>query len=106
MIAVIFEFTPQTGKAEQYFTLAEQLKEQVINQPGFISIERYHSVHHEGSYLSLSFWEDEASVLRWRETADHQSAQQAGKQSIFLHYRITVAGHIRQYGSKQLAAKL
>src|SRR3546814_14866577 len=65
---------------------------------GFISIERFASLTDEGKVLSLSFWRDEAAVVRWRQHAEHQAAQSRGRHDIFEDYRIRVAEVVRDYG--------
>lgn len=58
MIAVIFEVFPADGKVREYFDIAAELKPQLQNIDGFISIERFSSLVEEGKLLSLSFWRD------------------------------------------------
>lgn len=67
MYAVIFEVEIADGKKEQYLNIAAHLKEQLVKMPGFISIERFQSLVNEGKLLSLSFWEDENSLLNWKK---------------------------------------
>lgn len=97
MFAVIFEVWPTTeGKAE-YLEIAIQLREFLQNQEGFVSIERFQSLSEETKVLSLSFWQDEASITKWRNLVEHRSAQQKGKTALFDSYRIRVAEVIRDY---------
>jgi heme-degrading monooxygenase HmoA len=65
--------------------------------PGFIGVERFQSLTQPGKYLSLSFFEDEAAVAQWRSHAGHQTAQAAGRNGLFRHYRIRVAQVLRDY---------
>ena len=97
MIAVIFEVIPnENGKAE-YLTIAAQLSKQLSNFPGFISIERFQSLADPNKLLSLSFWQDEASIAQWRNLEDHRMAQTRGRDSLFEDYRIRVGGITRDY---------
>jgi len=98
MIAVIFEVEPAAGQAERYFELAGQLKAQLLEQDGFISVERFESLTTPGRFLSLSFWRDEAAVQGWRRLEAHRAAQQEGRNSTFAGYRLRVASVIRDYG--------
>ena len=98
MIAVIFEATPAEGRGEDYLATADALREHLLTQPGFISIERFQSLTEPGKLLSLSFWQDETAVRRWREQSDHRQAQQAGRTEIFADYRLRVAQVLRDYG--------
>ncbi|XHS79759.1 antibiotic biosynthesis monooxygenase family protein [Burkholderiaceae bacterium UC74_6] len=98
MIAVIFEVEPAPGRAERYFELAGQLKEQLVQLDGFISVERFESLTTPGRFLSLSFWRDEAAVKRWRELGEHRAAQAEGRGGVFAGYRLRVAQVLRDYG--------
>jgi heme-degrading monooxygenase HmoA len=98
MIAVIFEVWPADGRKESYFTLAAQLKAQLEQSDGFLSVERFESLTEPGKFLSLSFWRDEAAVAAWRNVAAHRAAQAAGRGGIFADYRLRVAHVLRDYG--------
>ncbi|MFA9373252.1 MAG: antibiotic biosynthesis monooxygenase [Poseidonibacter sp.] len=97
MYAVIFEVEIADGKKEQYLSIAAMLKEQLIKMPGFLSIERFQSLVNEGKLLSLSFWENEESLINWKNNIDHMAAQKNGRESIFKDYRITIANVERDY---------
>ena len=97
MFAVIFEVTPKEQGKDDYLKLAAHLKTMLENREGFISIERFESLIEKGKLLSLSFWEDEASIEIWRNIMDHRSAQKSGKSSLFHSYRIRVAKVERDY---------
>lgn len=98
MIAVIFEVEPAEGHLEPYLDTAAQLKPVLEQVEGFLSVERFQSLTNPGKYLSLSFWEDEAAVERWRTLAQHRKAQAAGRAEHFAGYRLRVASVIRDYG--------
>lgn len=98
MIAVIFEAMPIEARRDDYFAWAEQLRRHLADQPGFISIERFQSLSKPNKVLSLSFWQDEASVRLWREQSDHRQAQADGRTEIFEDYRLRVAQVLRDYG--------
>ncbi|CCO25498.1 antibiotic biosynthesis monooxygenase family protein [Maridesulfovibrio hydrothermalis] len=97
MFAVIFEVKPKDeGKAE-YLEIAGKIKKFLEEQKGFISIERFQSLADERKVLSLSFWEDEPSIERWRKLLEHRDAQKHGKYYLFESYRIRVAEVVRDY---------
>lgn len=96
MIAVIFELTP--AQSDRYFDLAGELRPELEQIPGFISVERFESLATPGKYLALSFFEDEAAVLAWRNTAEHRAAQAEGRAGVFADYRLRVAHVLRDYG--------
>ncbi len=97
MIAVIFEFEPNAGKADDYMAIASQLRPIVEGIDGFISIERFESLSQPGKILSLSFWRDEEAVKEWRNIAEHRQAQHDGRNGIFSDYRLRIASVIRNY---------
>lgn len=100
MYAVIFEVEIAEGKKDQYLAIAAKLKEQLVKMDGFISIERFESLVNEGKLLSLSFWENEKSLLNWKKNIDHMAAQKEGRESIFKDYRIRIAEVKRDYTLK------
>lgn len=48
--------------------------------------------------LSLSFFENEDAVVRWRNTAEHRRAQVMGRGGVFRDYRLRIAHVMRDYG--------
>ena len=103
MIAVIFEVEPADGRRQIYLDLAAALKPRLEAMDGFMSIERFESLTQPGKILSLSFWRDEAAVLRWRRHEQHREAQVAGRTGIFRDYRLRVASVVRDYGMHERA---
>ena len=103
MIAVIFEVWPAEGRSTDYFDIAANLRGELENTDGFISIERFESVTTPGKFVSLSFWRDEEAVRRWRNVEGHRHAQARGRAGIFADYRLRVASVIRDYGMRERA---
>lgn len=98
MIAVIFEVELGKDGHTTYLELAAWLRPTLEKLDGFISVERFQSLSNPGKLLSLSFWQDEASVLAWREHPDHRTTQAAGRAGVFDDYRLRVATVLRDYG--------
>ncbi|MFO7771694.1 antibiotic biosynthesis monooxygenase [Roseovarius gahaiensis] len=103
MIAIIFEIEPAEGQTESYLDMAAEMKALVEGVEGFISVERFQSLTTPGKLLSLSFWEDEAAVERWRNLEGHRRAQKAGRARMFDDYRLRVVSVIRDYGKHDRA---
>ena len=97
MIAVIFEFTPAAGRFQEYMDLVAQLKPELEQAEGFISIERFQSITSPGKYVSVQFWRDEESVRKWRNLGQHREAQKKGRAGIFASYRLRIASVLRDY---------
>ncbi|SER74447.1 Heme-degrading monooxygenase HmoA [Tranquillimonas rosea] len=98
MIAVIFEVTPHDEHRDTYFSIAAEMRPMLEEVEGFISVERFESLSTPGKILSVSFFEDEAAVARWRRLAAHRGAQRQGRDMIFADYRLRVAHVLRDYG--------
>ena len=97
MFAVIFEVKPKDEGKTTYLETAANLRNFLEKQDGFISIERFQSLNEKDKILSLSFWENETAIAKWRNLLEHRSAQKMGKDSLFHSYRIRVAKIIRDY---------
>ncbi len=97
MIAVVFEVQPKQRFAGRCFDLAAELRQDLENADGFISVERFQSLTEDGKYLSLSFWRDHEAVAAWYAHAPHAAAQNQGRTEIFADYRIRVAEVLRDY---------
>ncbi|MEO1733070.1 MAG: antibiotic biosynthesis monooxygenase [Pseudomonadota bacterium] len=98
MIAVIFEVEPADGRKDEYLDIAAAMRPMVDEVEGFLSVERFQSLTNPDKLLSLSFFEDEAAVERWRTLAAHRGAQAKGRAGIFRDYRLRVASVMRDYG--------
>jgi heme-degrading monooxygenase HmoA len=103
MIAVIFEVFPAEGARDEYLAMAATLKAQLEKAEGFISIERFESLYTPGKLLSLQFWRDEESLAKWRNVAEHRSAQAVGRAGLFDDYRLRIAAVVRDYGKYERA---
>ena len=100
MIAVLFEARAQPAHQARYLQLAAGLKPLLADIDGFIDIERFQSLTHDGKILSLSWWRDEEAIRSWKQNVFHQAAQAEGRAAIFACYRIRVAQVVREYASE------
>jgi heme-degrading monooxygenase HmoA len=98
VIAVIFEAEASAFGQSEYLDLAAELRPLLQGNSGFLSIERYQSLTTPGKVLSLSFWENEDAIAAWRNLPEHRSAQRAGRERVFSHYRLRIAVVGRDYG--------
>lgn len=96
-IIVLFEVTVKNGKMDDYLKMAGSLKESLASAEGFIRSERFSSLAAEGKLLSMSVWENEESVSKWRNLTAHRMAQKNGRINDFADYKITVVTPIRTY---------
>ena len=98
MIAVIFEVVPADGRKNEYLDIAAEMRPMLDEIEGFISVERFQSLTAPRKILSLSFFEDEAAIMRWRNLSAHRGAQARGRGGVFDTYRLRIASVIRDYG--------
>ncbi len=94
---VLFEVTVKNGKMGDYLKMAGSLKESLASAEGFIRSERFSSLATEGKLLSMSVWENEESVSKWRNLTAHRMAQKHGRMNDFADYKITVVTPVRTY---------
>ena len=73
------------------------LKELLAQEEGFVRSERFSSLAVPRKLLSLSVWESEEAVERWRNVVEHRASQRAGRELDFEDYTITVASPLRCY---------
>ena len=97
----LFEVTVKDGRMEDYLNMAAGLKDALSQADGFIRSERFSSLTEEGRLLSMSVWEDEVSVERWRNLAAHRMCQKHGRREDFADYTITVVTPRRTYSMTQ-----
>lgn len=96
-VIVLFEVTIKNGKKSDYLQFAKKLKTILAKADGFISAERFSSLSNPNKLLSMSIWENEESVSKWRNLSQHRKAQNQGRRFNFEEYKITVVTPIRTY---------
>jgi len=90
MFAVIFEVQPKADRWDQYLKLAGMLRPELEKVRGFVANERFKSLRTEGRLLSLSIWQDEKAVIRWRTHGMHHGVQEKGRTEVFADYHLRV----------------
>ena len=92
-------FTSQRTEGERgYGKTAERMVELAATQPGFLGVESVRG--EDGLGITVSYWQDEASIARWREHAEHRLAQETGKRLWYEVYELRVARVERAYGKR------
>ena len=100
MILVVFEFTVLENKEKDYFREVEKLQSELSKTKGFLSVDRFVHNSKTNCYVSISTWEDEESVVSWKNNSKHLLSQNLGKKDIFKSYRIRVTNVVREYTDK------
>lgn len=101
MVSVIFEVWPHPQHKQGYLNWAAELKDELLQMDGFISIERFQSLTDPDKLLSLQFWRDDACLTAWRNLHAHRAAQAEGRRAMFKDYRLRIAEVTRDYGLKE-----
>ncbi len=90
MFAVIFEVFPRPDAMTAYLDHAASLRPELLAIDGFLTNERFASLHRPGWLVSLSIWRDEKALIRWRTHALHHDIQGKGRSRIFADYHLRV----------------
>jgi heme-degrading monooxygenase HmoA len=91
MLALLFEVTPKRDGYQRYLDIAAALRPALDKHDGFLFIDRYRNLSKSETILSHSLWRDEASLAAWRTFESHHHAQIAGREHVFVDYRLRIA---------------
>lgn len=90
MFVVIFETRPSPAHQSSYMSIAASLKPELSAVKGFSSNVRYRSMTRPGWLLSLSTWENERALVRWRTAGSHHDAQAKARDGVMEDYHLRV----------------
>jgi heme-degrading monooxygenase HmoA len=90
MFSVLFEVRPKADQWDAYLGRARMLRPELERIDGFVDNVRYRSLAREGWILSLSAWDTEKALVRWRTRARHHEVQEEGRSRILLDYHLRV----------------
>lgn len=96
--AVIFA-AQRTEGDQGYGRMADRMMRMALAQPGCLGAESTRDA--EGFGITVSYWRDEESLLRWKAEAEHLGAQHLGKERWYSHYELRVARVERAYSGPQ-----
>lgn len=99
-VAVIFS-SRRREPDPAYDRMAERMMELAAGQPGFLGAESARGA--DGFGITVSYWADEASVVRWKAHAEHRVAQELGSARWYEHYELRIARVERAYGKTPTA---
>jgi len=77
-----------------YDEMSQLMVEMVSKQEGFLGFESAR----EEIGITVSYWRDEESILKWKENLAHQKARKMGKNLWYKHYRVRIAKVEKEYG--------
>jgi len=96
--AVIFASLRNAGD-DGYQKMAAEMSRLAAEQPGHLGHE---SARDENGFgITVSYWKDEASLVAWKNVAEHVAAQIAGRDRWYRHYELRVAKVERAYSGPE-----
>src|ERR1700722_7841545 len=90
MFSVLFEVNPKDDQWNAYLDFAKALRPELEQIDGFVDNIRYRSLTREGWILSLSGWDNEKALVRWRTQARHHDVQENGRTYVLSDYHLRV----------------
>jgi heme-degrading monooxygenase HmoA len=99
-IAVIFTSTRTLEHDARYERWSDRMAALVKDQPGFIEfVSARDPVTRLG--ITVAYFTDEESVLKWKSNIEHLEAQRLGQTSFYESYSVKVAKVYREYEMTQ-----
>jgi heme-degrading monooxygenase HmoA len=96
--AVIFSNQRSAHDAHGYEAMAERMVELAERQPGYLGAESTRDA--QGFGITVSYWQDEDSIVAWKRHAEHRIAQETGQACWYEHYETRVAKVERAYAKQ------
>jgi heme-degrading monooxygenase HmoA len=91
MFVVLFEARCRPSARNEYLQSSDELRATLGNRPGFLREQCLHSLRRKDWFLSLSEWQDEKALVRWRVDERHHQVQQRSRASHLLDYHVRVS---------------
>jgi heme-degrading monooxygenase HmoA len=82
--------------SDGYGDMADRMVELATHQEGFLGIESARGA--DGFGITVSYWRDEAAIVKWKANAEHLVAQQYGQERWYEHFELRIAKVERAYG--------
>ncbi|RLK53815.1 antibiotic biosynthesis monooxygenase family protein [Actinokineospora cianjurensis] len=83
---------------EGYHEAADRMLELVAATPGFIGVDSARGADRLG--ITVSYFEDEAAIARWREQPEHAATRARGRERWYDAFEVRVARVERAYRSR------
>ncbi len=97
--AVIFS-SRMKSNSEGYSEMAEKMIQLAKLQPGYIGIE---SARDANLGITVSYWNDQQSILVWKNNVEHSLARELGREKWYQHYQVRVCKVEREYDFGEIA---
>lgn len=93
-LAVIFTSRRTSGDGG-YSDAADRMLELASQQPGFLGVESARGA--DGLGITVSYWQSEEAIARWRQHAEHTAARERGRSDWYECFVTRVAKVERAY---------
>ena len=100
--AVIFTSQRTNSEDQPYAHMADAMVALAEQQPGFLGAESTRGS--DGLGITVSYWQTEDDIRRWKAQSDHLVAQRMGAERWYAHYQVRVAKVERSYGMQHASA--
>ncbi|AHE56420.1 antibiotic biosynthesis monooxygenase family protein [Sphingomonas sanxanigenens] len=94
-IAVIFTSRRTAADDAGYAAAAEAMEKLAREQPGYAGIVSARGT--DGLGITISYWENEATAIAWRDHAEHEAIRERGRALWYEDYGVVVADVSRAY---------
>jgi len=91
--AVIFS-SLKTDEDDGYNAMSQRMVQLGMMQPGYLG----HESARDGNGVTVSYWQNLASIKQWKQNAEHLFAQQQGRAKWYSHYKTRICLVERDYG--------
>lgn len=90
-------FTSRRAEGDRgYAAMADRMTALAAGQTGFLGVESVRGA--DGIGITVSYWETEDAIRRWKQEAEHRIAQETGRTTWYENYTVRVAKVEREYG--------
>ncbi len=91
--AVIFTSKHAQEEVEAYSEMAQLMEDLASEQEGFLGMD---SARNEIG-ITVSYWASLEAITRWKQHAEHQIAQQKGRNDWYRWYHVRICKVEREY---------
>ena len=95
--AVIFT-SVRTDKDQGYEDMAQKMFSLAQNQVGFLGVDSAREI----IGITVSYWSDMESIVKWKENWEHVIAQKLGKEIWYKKFSVRIAKVEREYHFENL----
>lgn len=100
--AVIFT-SRRDGDDPEYAAMAEAMEALAQTMPGYIGHDSARGI--DGLGITVSYWESEAAIAKWKAHADHTEARRRGRNGWYSAFTVSVARVERAYGFSRVPSE-